>query len=332
MLRATYLFVFGVIITFATLAFSQETEIDQALKISKRTGKPIFAIASRKVCVPCQQLKSRVAQYFQNKQIAEQVVYLKIDLDDPSWNKWSRKFPHQGRMLPIVYLIRADERQMYGQSNALAGGQLQKFIQQGVAHCGDSLTASQISEIEQINQTLESSIESGEIHEAIKSMQQLKKYGTPGKLNCFASVAQTNNQLVSEVAAKSIDHVQTELSTITADLEGIQEHQFRGVYKFVELRDQFGDFDELNEEFSKVAVKLAIKPELRKLWSVASTVYEANQTLAYSQDLQEKEMANSNLTAIESGDAPEIAKLAAKKVKRQHSAILASLNNDTNSK
>ena len=54
MLRATYLFLIGVIVTFASLAFAQETDIDRAMEISRQTGKPIFAIASRKICPPCQ--------------------------------------------------------------------------------------------------------------------------------------------------------------------------------------------------------------------------------------------------------------------------------------
>lgn len=332
MLRATYLFVFGVIVTLASLACCQETEIQKALNVSKLTGKPIFAIASRKVCGPCQLLKSRVAQHFQNTNVSDQVVYLRVDLDDDSWRQWSRKFPHQGRMLPIVYLIRSDERQMYGQSNTLPGDQLEKFLVQGVAHCGTSFSAQQIDELENANKAIDSALKAGNIDGAIKWIGVIEKYGEPGHLNSFASAAIKNNQLFERVAKESQSHVKSELEQISSDLAGNEESKFRGAYKFVELQDTFGSFKSLSDEFSGVAVKLAVNHDLRDYWSLSTKVYNANKTLVSAQNAKEKAAARNALSQIEESNAPEIAKLAAREVKRRHAAVLASLDTQLNSK
>lgn len=327
MLRATYLFIFGVVVTFATLAFSQESSIEQALRLSQRTGKPIFAIASRKVCAPCQLLKSRVANHFQNRQIADQVVYLRVDLDDESWQQWSRQFPHQGRMLPIVYMIRADQRQMYGRSNTLPGDQLEKFLEQGVAHCGVSFSEEQIRELEQANQSMEAALEADQLDAAVQWLKVVRQYGTPGQLNSYATAAVRNNELVATVADRSVAYVEKSLGEIQEALGGETEDQFRGIQRFVELQSQFGDFENLADQFSQVAIKLAVDQELRTLWSLARKVDDANQLLATARSDEAKAKANSSLSEIESGSAPEIAKLAAQEVKRRHSATLASLQN-----
>lgn len=325
MLRATYLFLIGVILTMATLAFGQETSVENALRVSRKTGKPIFAIASRKVCGPCQLLKSRVANVFKNKTVADQVVYLKVDLDDESWNTWSRKFPHQGRMLPIVYLIRADERQMYGQSNTLPGDQLQKFIDQGVAHCGQSLDDSEIQQLEKANQSIEAAIDANEMEVAVEWVKSISNLGSPGQLNCFAAAAIRNNELSVKVAEKSTEYVQQKLVDIEQNLAGNANEKFQAVYRFVAMEKTFGKFENLADHFSKVAVKLAVNKELRQLWSLSRSVHDANETLSSKQSHKAKSQALASLTEIENSDAPQIAKLAAAEVKRRNEAVVASV-------
>lgn len=332
MLRATYLFVFGVIITFASLAFAQETSIDNALRISRQTGKPIFAIASRKVCAPCQLLKSRVANLFRNSPKSDQVVYLRVDLDEQAWTQWSSKFPHQGRMLPIVYLIRADERQMYGQSNTLPGDQLEKFIKQGVAHCGTSYDVQEIKQLEEANQSLKNALNANDVGSAIKLVQTLKPFGNPGNLNSFAVAAVENNRLVQDVAKKSKPFVQERLQSINEQLKGTRSEQFAAIYEFVTLEDSFGEMADHKDALSQVAVQLAIQKEKRELWGFAKRIHDANQHLLAAKSQSEKEDFIKKLTEIESGNAPEVVKLAARQAKAGDQISVAQLQVESISK
>ncbi|MEE2639460.1 MAG: thioredoxin family protein [Planctomycetota bacterium] len=325
MLRATYLFLIGVIVTFASLAFAQETDIDRAMEMSRKTGKPIFAIASRKICPPCQKLKSRVSQLLDRSPVRDDIVYLRIDLDEPSWREWSKRFPHQGRMLPIVYMIRADERQLYGRSNTLPGEQLHKFLVQGVAHSGESYSLEEIKNLETANRSIETAIAEGNWELAISSLRSTTNLGKPGQLDSHASAAVRNNQLAKLIGQKSNAYLQSRLASITRELEGDEASQFKAVSQFVLLEQTFGQLEDTADHISRVAVKLAIRKDLRTLWSHARQLQDASDRLVNASDREGIEKAIQTLDTLEASDVPEIVKTASRKVRSRNRAIVASL-------
>ncbi|MEC9094497.1 MAG: hypothetical protein VX438_17445 [Planctomycetota bacterium] len=328
MLRASFLvFVLvGCLLKPADLSYGQLISIDQALKVSRQTGKPIFAIASRKVCPPCKVLKSRVAELFERTDRDDQVVYLRIDLDGDSWKRWSQQFPHKGRMLPVVYLIRPDGQQLYGQSNTLPGKQLSQFIDQGVAYCGRSYTALESQRLAFINQSLEAALKVNEFEAALKWTQSVRPFGKPGQLNSFATEAIRNNQLVKEVELKSRSFVQSRIGDIQASLQGDSGSQFKAVSQFVTLERALGEFEGRANDLSKVAVKLAIKPGLRKLWGIVRELQEAQEVLSTSQSKSEKLEAIGRLQKLEHREIPANVKMVAAEIIRQHDVRSARLN------
>lgn len=280
MLRATYLFVFGIVITFATLAFSQETSIDNALAVSQRTGKPVFAIASRRVCPPCNLLKSRVSTFLKTSPHASKVVYLRVDIDGPAWGEWSRRFPHQGRMLPLVYLIRADQTQLYAKSNTLPGEQLEKFIVQGAAHAGQSFSDQEIRKIEASNKAIRTALKSNQIQLAHRELLTTSVSGKPGTIESFAKAAQEHNVLIKEVAAQSVPYVTDRLEIILGQLKADTDQRFAAVSEFVKLESMFNNNESVGKLFSPVAVQLAINEDLRGMWKEARILNEAKSELA----------------------------------------------------
>lgn len=325
MLRATYLFVFGLVVTFATLACCQETSIDHAMQISQRTGKPIFAIASRKSCGPCQILKSRIAQHLQSSQVANKVVYLNVDLDGPHWNTWSQQFPHQGSMLPVVYLVRADRTKVYGQSNTLQGDQLEKFLTQGVAHCGKSFDESQIATIENSNSMVKQAIKNNQFENAVQWLNGNALLASTQSSNSYAAAVIESKQLRMTVAAKSEAFVSEKIEAISKSLTQKNPDRFRTVYQFVSLEKNFGQGKKAVAHLSKVAVKLAVDQELRQLWSNATQVYEANQTLVASTSVEEKKNAIQILNTLNETASDRQTQLAALHVMRRNAAIVAKL-------
>lgn len=331
MLRAICLFVVGVVLTFASLAFGQETSIENALRISRRTGKPVFAIASRKVCQPCQILKSRVSALFRNRKIADQVVYLRVDLDSEDWPVWSRKFTYQGRMLPLVFLIRADEQQVYGESNTLPGDQLEKFIQQGVDYCGKSFSDTEVVRLEKANQSIQAALQANELDVAVQWVNTVSELGTPGKLNSYAEPALTNDKLVAQVASRSAAHVKSELGEISEGLTKDAAGQFESIYRFVKLEKSFGNFQNLADDFSAVAVKLAVNKDLRSLWSAARKICEANEMLQRATS-EETDKGLRLLAEVEQENQAEVVTLAVKDIRRRAEAVVASREGQRTSK
>ena len=328
MLRATYLFVFGLVVTFATLACCQETSVDQAMRISQRTGKPIFAIASRKSCGPCQILKARVTQHFQSSHLAEKVVYLNIDLDGPQWNTWSQEFPHQGSMLPLVYLVRADRTKVYGRSNTLPGDQLDRFLAQGVAHCGQSFEESQIVAIESRNSMVKKAIKNNQFEDAINWLNT----NSSVEGDSYAAAVLESKRLRKQVSDKSEFFVAEKVEAITNALDHNDPEQFRTVYQFVSLEKNFGQSKKAVKHLSRVAVKLAVDQELRQLWSNATQVYEANQTLLASNSDADKQDAIQRLATLYETASDRQTQLAALHVIRRNAATVANLKSVSTTK
>ncbi len=332
MLRATYLFVFGLVVTFATLACCQETSIDNALRISQRTGKPIFAIASRKNCPPCRALKARVEHPLRSSPHANQVVYLRVDLDGPQWRSWSQQFPHQGTMLPLVYLVRADKTKVYGQSNTLPGEQLEKFLTQGIAHCGKSFTEPDIQKIEKANASVRQALDNNQVEVAIQWLNTNSILTSTQSTKSYAAAAIEAKRLRNVVSAKSETFVAQQIDAIAKELDENQTDPFHAINNFVSLERNFGNNKQAANHFSKIAVKLAINPKLRELWSDATKVYDANQALVASNSVEQKKTAIQILNSLSQSESAPSIKQAALDVIRRNAATVARLETTSTTK
>jgi hypothetical protein len=332
MLRATYLFVFGLVVTFATLACCQETSVDNALRISQRTGKPVFAIASRKNCPPCRALKARVEQHLKSSPHANQVVYLRVDLDGPQWRSWSRQFPHQGTMLPLVYLIRADKTKVYGQSNTLPGEQLEKFLTQGIAHCGKSFTESDIKKIEVANASVKQAIDNNKVDVAIQWLNTNSIFTSTQSSESYAAAAIESKRLQKLVSEKSETFVAKHVDAIAKELDENQKDPFPAIYKFVSLERNFANNKQAAKHFSTIAVKLATNTNLRNIWSDATKVFDANQTLVASKSVEQKKTAIQILNSLSRSDSAQSIQQAALNVIRRNAATVARLETTSSTK
>ena len=228
-------------------------------------------------------------------------------------------------MLPIVYMIRADERQLYGRSNTLPGEQLQKFLEQGVAHSGESYSLEEIKNLEAANRSIETAIADGNWERAVSSLRSTANLGKPGQLDSHATAAIRNNQLAKLIGQKSNAYLQSRLASITRELEGDQASQFKAVSQFVLLEKTFGQLEDAADHISRVAVKLAIRKDLRTLWSHARQLQDVSDRLVNASDREGIEKAIQTLDTLEASDVPEIVKTASRKVRSRNRAIVASL-------
>ena len=63
-------------------------------------------------------------------------VPLKIETNGAEWAKWSRQYRAEGRGIPIIYVIRADGKQLFSRSGSLPGMELPVMLQQAIAQAG----------------------------------------------------------------------------------------------------------------------------------------------------------------------------------------------------
>ncbi|MDG2468116.1 MAG: hypothetical protein P8M80_02455 [Pirellulaceae bacterium] len=315
----------GLSLLFCSLVVAEETSIDEALRISNRTGKPIFAIASRKTCQPCQVLKSRVAGLMKDPRIGENVVYLRIDLDHPSWKKWNRKFSYQGRMLPIVYLIRADQKQLYGKSNNLPGAQLKKFISQGIAHSGRSFNERELRHLESANQATETALEENKILQALHQLRSASTIYSQQPQVSYANCAQQTSRLTEMVISRSGSYLNAELQKVTEGLKKNQPYQYQAISRLVRLENSFNGLGELSKKLANMAQVIAANPEMNSLLSSARTIDRANSILNSPVTPAQKNLAMASIVDLQNRTSFESVRTAAKEVIKRNQATLASV-------
>ena len=72
-----------------------------------------------------------------------QFVPLKLNVDTTDASNVRRNFPIQGNSLPFVYVIRADNKKIYGASGGLPGDQLPTMMREALRQAGRFLTPMQ---------------------------------------------------------------------------------------------------------------------------------------------------------------------------------------------
>ena len=77
---------------------------------------------------------------------AGQFVPLKLTTDGGAdFGKWRRKYPVKGAGIPIVYVVRADGKLLYGQVGAPAGASLQQVLYTALRQSGRSYSNAEVA-------------------------------------------------------------------------------------------------------------------------------------------------------------------------------------------
>jgi hypothetical protein len=124
------------------------SNLKDALDRSARTGRPLLAMAGSKTCGPCQELLKRLSTDASLAAFLAAYIPLKLDTDSPEWQTFSQRYQAPGNGIPILFVIRADGQQIYGQSGSHPGAQLPTVLQQGLSQCGTILTDQQVVQAE----------------------------------------------------------------------------------------------------------------------------------------------------------------------------------------
>jgi len=128
-----------------------------------------------------------------------QFVPLKVTTKGEEWGRWARKYPPEGKGIPIIYVIRADGKKLYGKSGTLPGPQLGALMRASLAESGRVLNNNQVGLLKSTIEAVRAAMEKEDTAAAVKALSAVNKIGPPGELNSFSTVAQEVDQLAVEL-------------------------------------------------------------------------------------------------------------------------------------
>lgn len=245
--------------------------IDEAVALSQQTGRPIFAVAGSKTCAPCQALIERLNTDLTIRPLAVQFVPLKVDTDGgEAWQKWASQYKHEGNGIPIIFIIRADGKMLYGKSGGMGSDALRQFMAQHLAQAGRVFNEEEARLLAEALEKAKKAVEEEKTAEALKAVFAMKKLGPPGNLGSFAKAALEADELVKKLlegAKAKIGEAQQQVTGGNAS--------FDAVLALVETKRLFGTFPELRTELAAATKDLNKDETARELVKQAEALDKA---------------------------------------------------------
>lgn len=188
---------------------------DQAVALTRRTGRPLLAIGGTVNCVYCVKMAKQLETDESLVPAASKYVILKIDTSTPLWREWRDKYEIDGDGVPQVVILRADGKQIYGKSGAPAD--LKGFLEQNLSDAGTVLSGEELADREKL------------LREAQKSLKK-KDYAKATELgleciqdDCFAAVVGEARKLLDNLddrAVVALKEAEKKLSSRDRQLDG----------------------------------------------------------------------------------------------------------------
>ena len=151
-----------------------------------------------------------------------QFVPLKLNVDSEDANKVRRKFPIQGNSLPFVYVIRADNKQIYGASGGLPGDQLPAVMREALRQAGRILSPAQENSLSAATALAKTAFEAGDLYRTFISLQPSIKAGLLGPNAGFSEASIQASEILSNLSQKGLkdlESVQSQLDSEETQLE-----------------------------------------------------------------------------------------------------------------
>ena len=183
---------------------------------------------------------------------------LKIDTEGESWAAWGSKYPHEGKGIPILYVVRANGQMAYGKSGSKEGDELPQFLAAHLTTAGVIFTEPQLGQIKSAVDDSNKALAAGDSWTVVKRLESLKKIGPPGKLGSYAAVALEADALY----AKLVEEGMAALKTAQEQLAG--DDKFAGVLGIVSANRIYGKLPELRKELVSAERDLSKKAELKE--------------------------------------------------------------------
>ena len=179
---------------------------------------------------------------------AGQFVPLKLTTDgNAEWSKWSRQYPHQGRTVPIVYVIRADGEKLYASSGGLEGRALPRMLLTSLQQAGRTFNDVETNLLAKAVSEAERALKSDDLIGAATAFKSLKSLGNLGDLKSYSELAMQASQLAKKIASSGTELLEDAASfSELSSLDAAEASEYlRHAMTLVSAADAFDAFPEL---------------------------------------------------------------------------------------
>lgn len=209
-----------------------KSKFEAAMEIASQTGRPVLAVGTRDTCGLCKAFLAELQSDRQVRLVASQFVPVQIDIDEPAQRSALARYRHDGNVLPVIWIIRADGEQLYG--HAGAPERTAPFLAEHLKRSGTLLSGQQLAQLTEAVEKAQSLVEAGKIEQAVPL---LKRYANSGS---YAAAAVQMDQLAQEVASAGKSALEAAEQGMQADSPSLD-----AALAFVEVQHQFGSLPEL---------------------------------------------------------------------------------------
>ncbi len=201
-------------------------------------------------------------------------VPLKIETNGAEWAKWSRQYRAEGRGIPIIYVIRADGKQLFGRSGSLPGMELPVMLQQAIAQAGTIYSDKQLELMGTTLEKAKQSFDNGDNAAAVQELSRLRQFGTLGKLGSYAKVATDADNFAETLAQQG----KTALAEAKKKLEG-EDSKLEGCLALMETRRHYLALTPLKEDIVGAITEARTDDDLRDMLKRAEKLDQARAAL-----------------------------------------------------
>lgn len=138
-----------------------------------------------------------------------QFVPLKLNVDSDDANKVRRQFPIQGNRLPFVYVIRADNKKIYGASGGLPGDQLPAMMREALRQAGRILSPAQENSLRTATALAKTAFEAGDLYRTFINLQPSMKAGLLGPNAGFSAASTQATELLSNLSQQGLANLES---------------------------------------------------------------------------------------------------------------------------
>lgn len=249
---------------------AQQEAIDQAFTAARSTGAPILVIAGRETCPNCQNLIDQLGRQ-EFARLTSSMIPLKIDVDQPQFQEWARKFGRpDGNTLPFVYIVRADGQTLHSHSGPMDSAQLANVIAAQLQTAGRPLNPRQLETIDQAVAAAREQMEAGNPSQAVRELMPLKQIGELGQIGSYSAAAVQADQFVAELKQDVVDR----LGNVTERVES-QDDALQACFDVVQAKRIYGSIPAIDSIVNPMLLELRRNRELRETMTEAQAIDRA---------------------------------------------------------
>jgi len=226
-------------------------------------------------------------------------VLLKVATDDrDTWSEWSRKYKHEGNGIPIVYVVRADGKQLYGKSGTPSP--LPLFLLTALKQGGPLLAEKKLESLQRNLEKVEQLREQGQTETAVSQLRRNLNTGS------FASAAVKSEQIATELTTEATEALKQARDDL--DVDG---KRLNAAIRILQIDRDYGGLPPVHKLMGAELRRLRTQSETRDLSKQAESLVKAQ---SYQRDKKWRQALTAYQRVIDRFPKTQAADLASQEI------------------